>query len=146
MSDKYNFDITEEQQVMLSLLSDYIKNKYIEKEVDMPSDGDGPIELNSKVEKSKESSKITLTCSQQTKVLMYVFNELGLDLDNTKKIKIAEFIGLITGKNVRNILDRMKIDFDKKSDIRDLKLIVELIRPILPEIAIKIENDLKPYL
>ncbi len=130
MSENYSYDTTEEQKIMLGMLSCLIKNKYQEPEIkaDMVCEAD------------EDDAVGGLTCAQQTKGLLFLFDALGVNEVNTKKIELAKIIRLFTGKNLRNIQNRMKIDLNKPKDVSDLKLLSDLLRGVFPEISDRIDN------
>ncbi|MDD4698440.1 MAG: hypothetical protein PHR52_13005 [Fermentimonas sp.] len=134
MSANYSYDTTEEQKIMLGMLSCLIKNKYQEPEniVDMVCEND------------EDEAVGGMTCSQQTKGLLLLFDALGVNEGNTKKIELAKLIQLFTGKNLRNIQNRMKIDFERPKDVSDLKLLSAAFRETFPDISKRIDNDFKP--
>ena len=134
MSEKYCYDVTDEQHIMLGLLSDLLKNSYRlpEKEVDVVADAD---EVN--------NSKV-LTCSQQTKIIVFMLSHMGVNYKNTDKIKIARLIRGLTGRNLQNIRTRMEINYDSDHEIKDLKIIADFLNETLPFLSEKIKKDIKP--
>lgn len=135
LSDRYNFDIAKEQRVMLSLLSDFIEDKYIKqlKEADLVSDRDETTTFGA------------LTCSQQTKAIVLILEELGVNFNNTAKIFIARVIKVITGRNLQNIRIRMEINYKDEKDIKDLEVVADFFKELLPSLSKKIKENIKLY-
>jgi hypothetical protein len=135
LSDRYNFDIAKEQRVMLSLLSDFIEDKYIKqlKEADLVSDRDETTTFGA------------LTCSQQTKAIVLILKELGVNFNNTAKIIIARVIKVITGRNLQNIRIRMEINYKDEKDIKDLEVVADFFKELLPSLSKKIKENIKLY-
>ena len=134
MSEKYCYDVTDEQRIMLGLLSDLLKNSYRvpEKEADVVADA------------GEVNNSIVLTCSQQTKIIVFMLSHMGVNYKNTDKIKIARLIHGLTGRNLQNIRTRMDINYDSDHEIKDLKIIADFLNETLPFLSEKIKKDIKP--
>ncbi|MDD4777518.1 MAG: hypothetical protein PHV53_04420 [Fermentimonas sp.] len=130
MCENYSFDITKEKQIMLRMLSEMVKNNYEEQE----------FQVDVVFEDDEDENLKSLTCSQQTKGFLFLFDALGVNEGNTKKSELAKLIQLFTGKNLRNIQNRMKIDFNKPKDVSDLKLLSDSLRGVFPDISNRIDN------
>ena len=83
------------------------------------------------------------TLAQMTLVFYYLFNELGITFDNTPKVKWARFIQKVTGKHIQNVKTELDIDFDSSKTKKNLKIMADLFRELLPQITGIIENDSK---
>lgn len=84
-----------------------------------------------------------LTLAQQVLVFYYLFNELGISFANTSKTQWARFLEKVTGKHIQNIRAELNIDFESKKTKKNLKIVADLFRELLPKITTKIENDSK---
>ena len=78
-----------------------------------------------------------------TLVFYYLFNELGITFDNTPKVKWARFIQKVTGKHIQNVKTELDIDFDSSKTKKNLRIMADLFRELLPQITGIIENDSK---
>lgn len=90
----------------------------------------------------KEMTNRGLTISQQNIFFYYMFNELGITFDNSKKTDWAKLISTLNGKNEENIRKALSIKFDDAATKNDMKLIAEMVSDLLPDIAQQILNDI----
>ncbi|MDD4778531.1 MAG: hypothetical protein PHV53_09625 [Fermentimonas sp.] len=140
LAEKHHFEITKKKSIMLNILSGWLKNNYIKPaETDVTTNN-----LEEDITEYEGGQDFVFDCSQQTKGLLLLFDALGVNEDNTKKSELAKLIQLFTGKNLRNIQNRMKIDFDRPKDVSDLKLLSAAFRETFPAISKRIDNDFKP--
>jgi hypothetical protein len=84
-----------------------------------------------------------LTLAQQILLFYYLFNELDVNFSNSFKMQWARFLEKVTGKHIQNIRAELNIDFDSKKTKKNLKIVADLFRELLPKISAKIENDSK---
>ncbi len=84
-----------------------------------------------------------LTLAQQVLLFYYLFNELDVNFTNSFKVQWARFLEKVTGKHIQNIRAELNIDFDSKKTKKNLKIVADLFRELLPKISTKIENDSK---
>jgi hypothetical protein len=84
-----------------------------------------------------------LTLAQQVLLFYYLFNELDVNFSNSFKMQWARFLEKVTGKHIQNIRAELNIDFDSKKTKKNLKIVADLFRELLPKITTKIENDSK---
>jgi len=83
------------------------------------------------------------TLAQMVLLFYYLFNELGINFDNTPKVKWARFIQKVTGKHIQNIKTELDIEFETSKTQKNLKIMADLFRELLPQITGIIENDSK---
>lgn len=83
------------------------------------------------------------TLAQMVLLFYYLFNELGINFDNTPKVKWARFIQKVTGKHIQNIKTELDIEFETSKTQKNLKIVADLFRELLPQITGIIENDSK---
>lgn len=81
------------------------------------------------------------TLNQMILVFYYLFNELGINFVNTAKMQWVRFLAKVTGCHVQTIRNEINIDFESTKTKRNLKIMADLFRELLPKITIKIEND-----
>jgi len=80
------------------------------------------------------------TLNQMILVFYYLFNELGINFVNTAKMQWVRFLAKVTGCHVQTIRNEINIDFESTKTKRNLKIMADLFRELLPKITIKIEN------
>lgn len=90
----------------------------------------------------KEMSNRGLTISQQNIFFYYLFNELGITFDNSKKTDWAKLISTLNGKNEENIRKALSIKFDDATTKNDMMLIAEMVSDLFPDITQQILNDI----
>jgi hypothetical protein len=81
-----------------------------------------------------------LTLAQMILVFYYLFNDLGINFVNTAKMQWVRFLAKVTGCHVQTIRNEINIDFESTKTKRNLKIMADLFRELLPKITIKIEN------
>jgi len=94
-------------------------------------------------EQAENYNRKGLTLAQQVLVFYYLFNELDVNFTNSFKVQWARFLEKVTGKHIQNIRAELNIDFDSKKTKKNLKIVADLFRELLPKISTKIENDSK---
>ncbi len=82
-----------------------------------------------------------LTLAQLILVFYYMLNELGVNFNNSLKVQWARFMVKVTGKHIQNIKTELNIDFESTKTKKNLKIVGDLFRELLPKITAKIEND-----
>jgi hypothetical protein len=82
-----------------------------------------------------------LTLAQLILVFYYMLNELGVNFNNSHKVQWARFLEKVTGKHIQNIKTELNIDFESTKTKKNLKIVGDLFRELLPKITAKIEND-----
>ena len=82
-----------------------------------------------------------LTLAQLILVFYYMLNELGVNFNNSLKVQWARFLMKVTGKHIQNIKTELNIDFESTKTKKNLKIVGDLFRELLPKITAKIEND-----
>ena len=82
-----------------------------------------------------------LTLAQLILVFYYMLNELGVNFNNSLKVQWARFMVKVTGKHIQNIKMELNIDFESTKTKKNLKIVGDLFRELLPKITAKIEND-----
>lgn len=155
MTEHYDFQLSEEQQKKMKLLSSEIKdflagigNGYTrQKEFEEMK------ELLRQLEDEKEMYRIKyeqleqnmrgMTTAEQDLVFYYIFNELQVTFDNSTKVAWIRFIEKVTGKNPQNIKNHLNIDFDNPNTQKYLRNVHQLFMELFPHIAQKVLNDLK---
>lgn len=84
-----------------------------------------------------------MTMSKVVLVTYYLFNELGLNFNNSDKTSWAGFINRLTGFNYQNIRYELTYLFKTKNTQKNLKEVADLFKELLPNISNKINNDSK---
>ena len=84
-----------------------------------------------------------LTLAQLILVYYYMLNELGVNFNNSLKVQWARFLVKVTGKHIQNIKTELNIDFESTKTKKNLKIVADLFRELLPQITGIIENDSK---
>ena len=82
-----------------------------------------------------------MTMSKVVLVIYYLFNELGLNFNNSDKTSWAGFINKLTGFNYQNIRYELTYLFKKKNTQKNLKELADLFKDLFPNISNKINND-----
>ena len=82
-----------------------------------------------------------LTLAQQILVFYYLLNELGINFNNSLKVQWVRFLMKVTGKHEQNIKTELNIDFESTKTKKNLKIVGDLFRELLPKISAKIDND-----
>lgn len=72
-----------------------------------------------------------------------LFNELGVNFNNTTKESWIRFIETLTGRHYQNIKTHLNFSFDDPQTQKNLRKVFNLFLEIFPEIAQKILNDSK---
>ena len=70
-----------------------------------------------------------------------MLNELGVNFNNSHKVQWTRFLEKVTGKHIQNIKTELNIDFESTKTKKNLKIVGDLFRELLPKITAKIEND-----
>ena len=73
-------------------------------------------------------------------VFYYLFNELGINFANTAKMQWVRFLAKITGCYEQSIRNEINIDFESTKTKRNLKIMADLFRELLPKISTQIDN------
>jgi uncharacterized coiled-coil protein SlyX len=82
-----------------------------------------------------------MTMPQQVLAFYYLFNELGINFNNSDKTQWARFINTFTGKNFQNIRTELNIDFECKKTQKNLRVVADLFSELFPRIQQKVIND-----
>lgn len=82
-----------------------------------------------------------MTMPQQVLAFYYLFNELGINFNNSDKTQWARFINTFTGKNFQNIRTELNIDFECKKTQKNLRVVSDLFAELFPRIQQKVIND-----
>ena len=82
-----------------------------------------------------------MTMPQQVLAFYYLFNELGINFNNSDKTQWARFINTFTGKNFQNIRTELNIDFECKKTQKNLRVVADLFSELFPRIKQKGIND-----
>lgn len=83
------------------------------------------------------------TIPQQNILYYYMFNEMGVNFQNSKKKDWAKVISSINGKNEEYIRKELSINFDDDTTINDMRIVAKTIDNLLPNITKKILNDIE---
>lgn len=84
-----------------------------------------------------------MTTAEIDLVFYYLFNELGVNFNNTTKESWIRFIETLTGRHYQNIKTHLNFSFDDPQTQKNLRKVFNLFLEIFPEIAQKILNDSK---
>jgi len=84
-----------------------------------------------------------MTVPQLVLVFYYLFNELGVNFDNSYKTAWAKFIHQLTGKCQQNIRSGLNIDFFSKRTHKNMRFVASFFVELFPSISEKILNDIK---
>ncbi|WP_294081628.1 hypothetical protein [Proteiniphilum sp. UBA5384] len=84
-----------------------------------------------------------MTVPQLVLVFYYLFNELGVNFDNSYKTAWAKFIHQLTGKCQQNIRSGLNIDFFNKQTHKNMRYVASFFVELFPTISEKILNDIK---
>lgn len=82
-----------------------------------------------------------MTMPQQVLAFYYLFNEMGINFNNSDKTQWARFINTFTGKNFQNIRTELNIDFECKKTQKNLRVVADLFAELFPRIQQKVIND-----
>lgn len=82
-----------------------------------------------------------MTMPQQVLAFYYLFNEMGINFNNSDKTQWARFINTFTGKNFQNIRTELNIDFECKKTQKNLRVVSDLFAELFPRIQQKVIND-----
>lgn len=82
-----------------------------------------------------------MTMPQQVLAFYYLFNEMGINFNNSDKTQWARFINTFTGKNFQNIRTELNIDFECKKTQKNLRIVADLFAELFPRIQQKVIND-----
>ncbi|MCE5177846.1 MAG: hypothetical protein LLF81_01710 [Porphyromonadaceae bacterium] len=82
-----------------------------------------------------------MTTAEIDLVFYYLFNELGVNFNNTTKESWIRFIETLTGRHYQNIKTHLNFSFESPQTQKDLRKVYNLFLKIFPEIAQKILND-----
>ena len=93
--------------------------------------------------KPDEEKDGVMSAAQADIFFYYLFNELGLNFNNSDKTAWARLIRSITGKNEKNIKDALSFDFDKPKTKKDVRKAAEYMKELFPSIVAKMQNDIK---
>ncbi len=74
-----------------------------------------------------------LTLAQLILVFYYMLNELGVNFNNSLKVQWARFLVKVTGKHIQNIKTELNIDFESTKTKKNLKIVGDLFRELLPK-------------
>ena len=92
-------------------------------------------------EQAEEYIRKGMNMPQILLLLIYLLNELGVNFNNSLKVQWARFLEKVTGKHIQNIKTELNIDFESTKTKKNLKIVGDLFRELLPKITAKIEND-----
>lgn len=155
MTEHYDFQLSEEQQKKMKLLSSEIKdflagigNGYTrQREFEEMKERLKQLEEEKEMYRNKyeqlEQNMRGMTTAEQDLVFYYIFNELQMTFDNSTKVAYIRFIEKVTGKNPQNIKNHLDIDFDNPHTQKYLRNVHLLFMELFPHIAQKVLNDLK---
>ncbi|MDD3909196.1 MAG: hypothetical protein PHN86_04485 [Proteiniphilum sp.] len=90
---------------------------------------------------TEETNTRGMTMPQQVLAFYYLFNELGINFNNSDKTQWARFINTFTGKNFQNIRTELNIDFECKKTQKNLRVVSDLFSELFPRIQQKVIND-----
>lgn len=98
--------------------------------------------LKNTIAKLTEETNIRgMTMPQQVLAFYYLFNEMGINFNNSDKTQWARFINTFTGKNFQNIRTELNIDFECKKTQKNLRIVADLFAELFPRIQQKVIND-----
>ncbi len=83
------------------------------------------------------------TIPQQNLFYYYIFNELGVNFQNSKKKDWAKVISAINGKNEEYVRKALSFNFDDEVTKKDMRILVTTIDNLFPSITQKILNDIE---
>jgi hypothetical protein len=92
-------------------------------------------------ELTNETNIRGMTMPQQVLAFYYLFNEMGINFNNSDKTQWARFINTFTGKNFQNIRTELNIDFECKKTQKNLRVVSDLFAELFPRIQQKVIND-----
>ncbi len=90
---------------------------------------------------TEETNTRGMTMPQQVLAFYYLFNEMGINFNNSDKTQWARFINTFTGKNFQNIRTELNIDFECKKTQKNLRVVADLFAELFPRIQQKVIND-----
>lgn len=92
-------------------------------------------------ELTNETNTRGMTMPQQVLAFYYLFNELGINFNNSDKMQWARFINTFTGKNFQNIRTELNIDFESRKTQKNLRVVSDLFAELFPRVQQKVIND-----
>ena len=166
---RYDYDLNEKQKKAIDLLSKIIyqhfsrikRQSYEEKIIDLKNalkekeeeyqiniaSKEAIIEAQSKkiksLSKDIDFKNKSLTIPQQNLFYYYIFNELGVNFQNSKKKDWAKVISAMNGKNEEYIRKALSINFDDDVTKNDMRIVISTIDNLFPNITQKIRNDIE---
>lgn len=72
-----------------------------------------------------------------------MFNELGVNFQNSKKKDWAKVISAMNGKNEEYIRKALSVNFEDDVTKNDMRIVISTIDNLLPNITQKIRNDIE---
>lgn len=83
-----------------------------------------------------------MNTSQIAICFYYFFNKLGITFSNSDKSSWIRLIHSITGKNEKNIRQRLNFDFDSNKTRKDIRIAAEHLTELFPSIVTQMEKDI----
>lgn len=83
-----------------------------------------------------------MNTSQIAICFYYFFNKLGITFSNSDKSSWIRLIHSITGKNEKNIRQRLNFDFDDHKTRKDIRIAAEHLTELFPSIVTQMEKDI----
>ena len=171
LTEKYDlkFDNENEQQKKertriekkLSIISKLIKKHILNKQHYQITENKSEIEklqeeieeLNAEVQELKEKHKLEMkerdekgfSVLENNIYTYYIYDELGLNFDNSTRVDWAKLLTKVTGKNEENIRKTFKFDYKDFKTREAMNYVAELIKKLHPKVYQKIMNDLALY-